>query len=321
MGDGRWHNAKNPMRSIKNYYDYFTKNTYTIEHNPSSYVKEGNHRVLIEFQDKDKDNSIHRFDVDFSMIQDSKGVLGYCIVTNEDTAELKELREKKAQYESLLAEKEIAASYIHEIKNPLFSIRGFLQILQQSFSDDDKRKEYSDTIINELDRMNNLLNEFLSKYREHTSAEDKIETGVSIKKAIEEIIVFFQYSLELKGITYELDLGDDELFISIERDQLMQVLINLIQNSVEAMKKGTHLTIKAYGKDERVYIEIKDEGVGIKQDQMDKVFNPFFSSKEKGTGLGLYITKKIVDNYGGSIYMKSTEGKGTTCYLEFPMKH
>ncbi|HHV18836.1 MAG TPA: GHKL domain-containing protein [Thermoanaerobacterales bacterium] len=319
MGDGRWPtSAKNIVRSIKHYYDYLIKNTYTIERDSPLYVKEGSHRILIDYQDKEKDNHIHAFDVNFSVIEDSKGLLG-CLVTYEDVIELEEMRNKKAQYESLLAEKELAASYVHEIKNPIFSIRGFLQILQQSFNEDDKRKEYTDIIINELDRMNNLLNEFLSKYREHTSTKVQNDKGVSIKLAIEEIIAFFQYSLELKGINYKLDL-DDELFVSIDRDQLMQIFINLIQNSIEAMKEGGHLTIKAYGKDDRIYIEIKDEGVGIKQDQVDKIFKPFFSTKEKGTGLGLYITKRIVDNYGGSMSLKSTEGKGTTCYLEFPMK-
>lgn len=100
----------------------------------------------------------------------------------------------------------------------------------------------------------------------------------------------------------------------------MQIFINLIQNSVEAMKKGANLSIKTYGKNKMACIEIKDEGVGIKQEEMNKIFNPFYSTKEKGTGLGLYITKQIITNNGGNIYLESTEGKGTTFYLEFPMK-
>ena len=316
---GRWSSAKRLVRSIKNCYEYFTKHTYTIEQDPPLYIKEGSHRVLIEYQDNKKDNHVHGYDVNFSVLENSKGLLG-CFLTFEDALELKELREQRAQYETLLAEKETAASYVHEIRNPLFSIRGFLQILQQSFSEDDKRREYTEIIINELDRMNNMLNEFLSKYREHSSIEYKNGNGISITKAIEEIIVFFQYSLQLKGITCELDISDDDLYVSIDKAQLMQVFINIIQNSVEAMEKGAHLTIKAYQNDKKVCIEIKDEGVGIKQDELDKIFNPFFSTKEKGTGLGLYITKRIIDNNGGSIHMESTEGKGTTFYLEFPMK-
>lgn len=214
MGDGRWRSAKKLVKSIKDYCNYFTENTYTIEQDPPLYIKEGSHRVLIEYQDKKEDNHIHEYDVDFSVIEDPKGLLG-CFVTYKNVTELKELRKQKAQYESLLAEKEIAASYVHEIKNPLFSIRGFLQILQQSFSEDDKRKEYADIIITELDRMNNLLNEFLSQYREHSLGEDNSENGISINKIIAEITAFFQYSLELKGITCELDLGKEELLFQL----------------------------------------------------------------------------------------------------------
>jgi len=271
--------------------------------------------VLIEYQDEG--DKTFEYDVDYSIIEDAKGLLGY-LVSFEDVEKLKELGRKNMQLESWLTEKEIAASYVHELKNPLFSIRGFLQILKQSFDDDDKRKEYTDIAINELDRMNNLLNDYLARYKEHNIHDDKTKMGISVKKVIEELIAFFQHSLHIKGISHEIEFENNELLVLIGKEQLMQVLINIVQNSIEAMDKGDHLSIKAFKEDDWVCIEIKDEGVGIKQSELDKIFAPFFSTKENGTGLGLYITKRIVDNNGGSINIKSIEGKGTTTYLKFP---
>lgn len=299
---------------MSNYHKYFTNTSYIIKQDPPLFIKEGNHRVLIEYQNEGC--KTFEYDVDFSVIENDKGILGY-LVSFENIEKLKELERKSMQLESWLAEKEIAASYVHELKNPLFSIRGFLQILRQSFADDDKRKEYTDIAINELDRMNNLLNEYLSKYKEHNTP--KAQNGISIKKVIEEVVASFQHSLQLKGISYEFEFENEEILVQINKEQLMQVLINIIQNSIEAMNKGADLSIKVFRKDNWACVEIKDEGVGIKQDEMDKIFAPFFSTKENGTGLGLYITKRIVDSNGGSINIESTEGKGTTTYLKFPM--
>jgi len=131
-------------------------------------------------------------------------------------------------------------------------------------------------------------------------------------------LFFFQHSMQLKGISYTLEFGNDEILVSIDKEQLTQVLINIIQNAIDAMSNGDNLTIKAFKEDNWVCVEITDEGVGIKQDDLDKIFVPFFSTKEKGTGLGLYITKQIMDSNGGSINIVSEEGKGTTVFLKFP---
>lgn len=315
MADERRQSGEDFGKLIDNYQKYFTKSSYTFKQNPPLFVKEGSHRVLIEYQDEG--DKTFEYDVDYSIIEDAKGLLGY-LVSFEDVEKLKELGRKNMQLESWLTEKEIAASYVHELKNPLFSIRGFLQILKQSFDDDDKRKEYTDIAINELDRMNNLLNDYLARYKEHNIHDDKTKMGISVKKVIEELIAFFQHSLHIKGISHEIEFENNELLVLIGKEQLMQVLINIVQNSIEAMDKGDHLSIKAFKEDDWVCIEIKDEGVGIKQSELDKIFAPFFSTKENGTGLGLYITKRIVDNNGGSINIKSIEGKGTTTYLKFP---
>ncbi|NLU10949.1 MAG: HAMP domain-containing histidine kinase [Tepidanaerobacter acetatoxydans] len=321
MGDERRHSAMNSSKLGKCNCDYFTQNTYTIRQDPPLYVREGSHRILIGYEDDEASSNAYAYDVDFSVIEDATGILG-CFATYEEAmeAKLQELQKKKAQNESIIAEKQMAASYIHEIKNPIFSIRGFLQILHQSFNEDDKRKEYVNIIISELDRMNSLINEFLSKYKDDSLVKGEGEDGTSVQKTIEEVVAFFQYGFKLKNITCKCDFSNDELIVMVDKEQLIQILINLIQNSIEAMKTGANLSIKAYAKDKTMCIvEIKDEGIGIRQDDINKVFNPFFSTKENGTGLGLYITKKIINNYGGSIYLESTEGKGTTFYLEFPL--
>ncbi len=317
MGTDKGPGTRKSVNSIVN---YFTKDTYMIRQKPPLYISEGNHRLIIEFQGKKEDNRIHEFDVNFSVIRDSKNLLGYSVIYKNLT-EQKELQELKAQHENLLAKREIAASYVHEIRNPLFSMRGFLQILQQSLSEDDKRREYADIIISELDRMDSLLNGFLAQFRKHSLNETECEDCISINKVIAETITFFQSSFELSGITCETCYSEEDLVILIERDQLMQIFINLIQNAIEAMKKGAVLNIRTYKANGMACVEIKDQGTGIKQGEINRIFDSFYSTKEKGTGLGLYITRRIVNNNGGNIYLESKEGKGTTFYLEFPAKN
>ncbi|HHY42444.1 MAG TPA: GHKL domain-containing protein [Thermoanaerobacterales bacterium] len=306
---------KTEIEKSNHYNKYFTKTSYTIKQDPPLFVKEGSHRVIIKYQDEA--DKTFEYDVGLSVIEDTEGHLGY-LVSVEDTKKLEEKKIKKAELERWLTEKQIAASYVHELRNPLFSIRGFLQILKQSFVDDDKRKEYTDIALNELDRMNNLLSDYLSRYKEHNIINGRVNRCISVKNIIEELIVFFQHSMQLKGISYTLEFGNDELLVSIDKEQLTQVLINIIQNAIDAMSNGDNLTIKAFKEDNWVCVEITDEGVGIKQDDLDKIFVPFFSTKEKGTGLGLYITKQIMDSNGGSINIVSEEGKGTTVFLKFP---
>lgn len=293
MGDGWQNDAINFMKSIKDYYNRFIKNTYTIVKDPPIYVKEGNHRVLIEYQDKDSENkedNVYEYDVNVSLLEDEKGLLGFFVSYDDD--EKMELQDDKAQLEYLSAEREIAASYVHEIKKPLFSIRGFLQILQQSFSEDDKRKGYTDIMIIELDRMNTLLNEFLSRYRNQVPLDSMFCDGIPIKETLKEIIAFFQHSFDLKGITCNLDFCDDELLVSIDKDKLTQVFINIIQNSMEAMYDGGILSIKTYYQNDKVCIQIKDEGVGIKKTDMEKIFTPFLAPKKKGQAWDYTLSKE-----------------------------
>jgi len=301
-------------KMLNNYQKFLTRSRNPLKQGLPVYM-EGGHKVVIKFQGDE--GKVFEYDVDFSIMEDDKGQVGY-MVSVEDTGNNKKADSKSMRLDSWLAEEEIAASYVHELKNPLFSIRGFLQIIRQSFSDDDKRKEYADIAINELDRMNNLLTEYLSRYKARNGTEVKAQTAVSVKTVIEELIAFFQHTLYLKGVSYEIEFEDSELFVLIRKEQLMQVLINIVQNSIEAMDRGDHLSLKAFREDGWVVIEIKDDGVGIKRTELNKIFDPFFSTKENGTGLGLYITKRIVENNGGTISVDSIEGEGTTIYLKFP---
>lgn len=295
---------------------YFITARYTVKEDPLLYVKEGSHKVVIKYEGEE--DKTFEYDVDFSILEDAEGHVGY-LASVEDAKKAEVQGLKKAELESCLAEKEIAASYVHELRNPIFSIRGFLQILRQSFNDDDKRKEYTDIAIKELDRMHNLINDYLSKYKGNKGLDDKGNRGISVKNILEELMAFFQHNFQLKGISYDLEFDDDELLVSIDKEHLIQVFINIIQNSIDAMNRGANLTIKAFKEDNWACVEIKDEGIGIKQDDIDKIFTPFFSTKENGTGLGLYISKRIVDKSGGSIKVESKEGKGTTTFIKFPL--
>lgn len=208
---------------------------------------------------------------------------------------------------------QLAAGVAHEIRNPITVISGFLQLMKK----DPHNRSYLEIMMSEVNRINLIISEFLLlakpsviKFEQH-----------NIKEIVEEILPLFQNMAEDKLIDLTVECPEVLPMIQCERNQLKQVFINVIKNSIEAMKTGGEIKIivKLYDK-KRLLIRFVDQGVGIPADKIAKLGQPFYTTKENGTGLGLMVSHKIIDCHGGRILINSKLKEGTTVDVLLPIR-
>jgi len=237
----------------------------------------------------------------------------------KNTEELKKSQERLIQSEKLASLGRLTSDIAHEIRNPLTAIGGFARRLYK-IVDGLKEKEYVGIMIEEVDRLEKILKDVLTFSRD---ARYNL-TRQDIKHVIKEVVKLYEDLCMEHGIDLEVMLEENLPVVMIDKDQLRQALSNLLNNAIDAMPDGGALTITT--DTERLHnvmyvvIKVSDTGKGIPEDKLDLIFEPFFSTKEvgMGTGLGLSITRKIMEEHGGFIDVKSTVGKGTTMSLYFP---
>lgn len=218
------------------------------------------------------------------------------------------------QTEKLAIVGQLAAGAAHEIRNPLTSVRGFIQLLQKELSNSPKA-EYIDIIIAEIDRVNAIINDFLRLAKPVKPRREPCSVG----KLFNDIRVLMECEAFLKGIEFVEEI-DDLPEIMIDKEQIKQVLINIIQNSFDAMSRGGKLMIRAAAAqgESAVKISVKDSGCGMDRKIVERIFKPFYTTKENGTGLGLSVSRQIIENHSGRIEVDSAPGKGTTINLYLP---
>jgi two-component system sporulation sensor kinase A len=231
----------------------------------------------------------------------------------KDITNKKETEKMLQKAEKLTIVGQLAAGIAHEIRNPLTAIKGFTQLLSNM-----GHRDYTEVILTELDRIEKIVSDLLVLAKPQVSHLEEI----NLEELIEGVVTL----LKTQAIMYNIDIISDirlkDPLIEAEADQIKQVLINLIKNAIEAMPDGGIVTIEAewnYSCD-YVVIRIVDEGVGIPKDQISRLGEPFFSTKEKGTGLGLMICQRIIKNHKGSLEIESEVNKGTTFTIRLPRK-
>ncbi|PTN37808.1 ATP-binding protein [Desulfonatronum sp. SC1] len=229
--------------------------------------------------------------------------------------QLLQTQEKLMLSERFAAIGEAAAHLSHEIKNPLLLMGGFAQQVLRTLSEDDPRVEKLEIIAGEAKRLEHLLVEV----RDFTRPPRPSLVETEFNELVRQVADLFQDQAESQGVVSRLALDPKLPVCILDSDQIKQVLINLTKNALEAMPEGGELSISTARDADFVRIEIKDTGRGIPEEVMKKLFHPFFSTKAKGTGLGLAVSYKLVQDHGGEITAWSTPDQGARFTVRLPL--
>ncbi|MFE4239161.1 ATP-binding protein [Peribacillus butanolivorans] len=208
----------------------------------------------------------------------------------------------------------LAASTAHEIKNPLTGIKGLVQLLVEKHPEEQDQFYYS-VIMKEIERINSIVSEFLilGKPIVHTLSL------YDIRSIIAELRPIIESEARYLNIEVEWNIVKEPIMVYCTKDQLKQVILNITKNGLEAMELGKKLTIQIYRENEKAKIEIIDTGHGLNEKDISKVFEPFYTSKKEGTGLGLFVCKRIIELFNGTIELTSKPLKGTTVIISLPL--
>jgi len=270
-----------------------------------------NHPVLWQ-------NGTKRYDllIDSNMLRDSSGSIAGAYIIVKDVSNLRFLEAQLQRSDRLAMIGQIAAGTAHEIRNPLTSIKGFIQLLQSSLESRKLEREvgYLSIVKSEIDRINELVNEFLLLGKR----KDISYRPTSVAQTIHNILPIIMSEANLHSITVNYLVADNLPPVHADSELLKQVFLNICKNAIEAMDEHGVLTIvERPGDDQVIHIDIHDTGSGIPDYLMDKIFDPFFTTKENGTGLGLAICQRIVHDMGGQITV-SSGSEGTTFTISLP---
>jgi PAS domain S-box-containing protein len=238
-----------------------------------------------------------------------------------DVTDRKKLERQLVRWERLAAVGSMSAKVAHEIKNPLSALSLNMELLRDEVDsyqnvDTKEAKELFTSISSELERLTNLTDEYLQFAR----LPKQIPEPIHLKELFPRLIPLLGAELHRRGIKLELNLADNLPALEGEKNQLMQLFINLIRNAEEAMPEGGSISISAEHNDSFVLIRVKDTGTGINPADLPRIFDPFYTTKDTGTGLGLSFVQQVMREMQGKVTCESEKGKGTTFTLYFPLK-
>ncbi len=232
------------------------------------------------------------------------------LITIHDITELRQIQAEVAKLDRLNLIGEMAASIGHEIRNPMTTVRGFLQMFESKYQED---QEFMRLMIEELDRANAIITEFLSL------AKDKIVElkPKNLNKIIKNIKPLLEANATMQDKQIELDLNPDPVLM-LDEKEIRQLVLNLANNGLEAMDDGGTVTIKTYQEDENMVLSIQDQGTGVDPEIIDKLGTPFVTTKDEGTGLGLAVCYRIAARHYADIDIVS-DTSGTNVLVRFPI--
>lgn len=268
--------------------------------------------VLSETVRLRKDGSEVNVSISESPIYNEVGDVTAFIHISRDMTEHSRMEELLRRSEKLTTVGQLAAGVAHEIRNPLTTLRGFLQMQQKTKS---INQLHTDIMLSELDRINLIVSEFLILAKPqavHFQVRD-------VRFAIGDVISFLDSEAHLHNIEFKVHFSSCPVLVHCEENQLKQVFINIIKNAMEAMPSGGLITVTLNGDSDRdAVIQITDEGIGIPKENLQKIGEPFYTNKEKGTGLGVMVSQRIIESHKGTMDITSEIGKGTVVTLTLP---
>jgi two-component system, sporulation sensor kinase E len=242
------------------------------------------------------------------------------LVHVEDVTEKRAKESRLRRAESLASLTTLAAGVAHEIKNPLGSISIRIQLVKKAMKarksiECEKISRNLDVVTEEIERLNRIVVDFLFAVRPMDMRLEECD----LNGLIRELIDFVQYELEYAHVAIELVLSENLPRMMIDPRYIKQAVLNLIKNAMAAMPNGGALHIATDRKDDAVFLTVRDTGIGIPEENLNKIFEPYFTTKETGSGLGLTLVFKIVKEHLGEISVSSKEGQGTAFSIVLPV--
>lgn len=235
----------------------------------------------------------------------------------EKNQQLKETRERLVRSERLAVIGNMAAYIAHEIRNPLVTIGGFARILMREYADHKKVKQHTEIITQEVSRLEKIL----ANIMDFSKPVETVRTLIQINELLENTCYLMGPYLKSAHIQVSKKFDPSIPKIIVDQTQMKQVFLNLIKNAAESMTQGGKLTVESMTEDEYIKIDFTDTGEGMTPEILQNLFTPFFTTKVDGTGVGLAVSQKIIDDHNGFIKIKSVPKEGTTFSISLPIKN
>ena len=236
------------------------------------------------------------------------------VVHFQDLTELREMEDSIKKAERLAVIGGLAAGVAHEIRNPLASISGSIELLKQTLDVDIDNQALMEIILREIDRLDGLIDELL----DYANPRPLRKTTFDLRRLIDETLQVFQRDRGIENLRLEVD-GDEKLELDADPEKMRQLLWNLIRNAADAAKEGGgHIHVEAKADGENAVLVVHDNGPGIANVNLQRIFDPFYTTKSTGTGLGLAIVHSIVTDHGGTVRVDSEGGNGAAFRVEVP---
>ena len=226
------------------------------------------------------------------------------------------IEEQLRRSEKLSTLGEMAAVLAHEIRNPLGSIRGTAEILRDDYRPGDPKHEFIEIQIKETERLNHVVEDFLRMARQQPMEL----RDCSIREELETIVTLVAKDARNRGISLRLELSDEQAIVRGDSEKLRQAFLNIIINALQATPSGGCVSITYRRNNNSYEICFADSGSGIEADALTKIFEPFYTTKPDGTGLGLAVTRKIIEGHAGTMDIASEIGRGTTVSIKLPLE-
>ncbi len=218
------------------------------------------------------------------------------------------------QAEKLSTLGEMAAVLAHEIRNPLGSIRGTAEILKDDYRPGDPKHEFIEIQIKETERLNRVVEDFLRMARQQPVERH----DCSLREELETIVTLVARDAEDRGIALQFEAAPHEGIVRGDGEKLRQAFLNIVINALQATPSGGNVNILLNTFESGLEITFRDSGAGIAPDDLQRIFEPFYTTKPDGTGLGLAVTRKIIEAHGGTLVVESEPGNGTTVVVRLP---
>ncbi|MBU0663108.1 MAG: PAS domain-containing protein [Proteobacteria bacterium] len=247
-------------------------------------------------------------------VVDSDGAPAGTMLLIQDLSQVKSLQEELRRSERLAALGKMAAGVAHELRNPLSSIKGLAILLKSRFQEKSSDQETADILVQEVERLNRSIGELLDYARPQKLNKDNIRPEEVVHKAVSLI----RMDAESMGVRVNIRMDDDLPSLPADQDKLNQVFLNLFLNSIQAMEHGGQLDIQVTAQGRNVLFTVEDTGCGVSKEDLPRIFDPYFTTKPEGTGLGLAMSMKIIEEHGGTMTFQSEPDVGTIVVVTLP---